>query len=162
MALLTIIGRSALAQAIKDKGDSIYLALGAGDADWDDTPVSPTPNETALVDEIGRRRLTDSWFVVPDQAGALQTPSGTYSVSETPTPYLLLRFVFDLTDSPSAVIREAGMFIDSTVVAGLPAGQRYFSPVEVDDPGSLLAVERFTAFTRSPDVRQFFQYVLPF
>ena len=162
MALLTIAGRSGLAQAIADKADSIYLALGGGDPDWDVTPEEATVNETALVAEIGRRLLTSVLFVVPDQAGEILTPSGTYSVSETPTPYLLFRFVFDLTDSPNAVIREVGMFIDSTVVAGLPAGQRYFGPAEVDDQGTLLAVERFTAFTRSADVRQIFQFVLPF
>jgi hypothetical protein len=162
MALLTNAGRSGLAQAVADKADVIYLALGEGDPDWDVTPEEATVNETALVAELGRRLLTSVLFVVPDLAGEILTPSGTYSVSETPTPYLLFRFVFDLTDSPNAVIREVGMFIDSTVVAGLPAGQRYFSPAEVDDQGILLAVERFTAFTRSADVRQIFQFVLPF
>ena len=162
MALLTIAGRSRLAQAVADQAETIYLALGAGDPDWDVTPVEPSVNETALVAEIGRRLLTNFWFVVPDQEGDLVTPSGTYSVSVDPTPYLLLRFVFDLTDSPGATIRELGMIVGGTVVAGLPAGQQYFAPSEVDDPGVLLGVEHVTAFTRSMDVRQIFQYVLPF
>jgi hypothetical protein len=162
MSLLTLTGRIAIATAVRDKADSIYLAWGSGDSAWDTTPVDVDDTLTELEDEVGRRLLTYSAFVVEDDEGEIVTPSGSYTISANPTTNLFMRFAFDTTDSPSAIIREVGLFTDGTVNDGLPPGQKYFSPAEVDDPGIMAAVERFTHFTRSPDVRQTFEFVWPF
>jgi hypothetical protein len=163
MAIKTTTGRAAFARAILLQQGTMFLAWGTGDADWDDDieayPVAD--NMTGLVAEIGRRKLTFGCFATPDDTGELITPAGNFTESPTPTPYLFTRFSFDMVDAPSATIREVGLYLFCTVTAGLPAGQKYFTPQQLDDPGMLVAVERFVGFSRTPDAVQSFGFVIP-
>lgn len=158
MAVLTTPGRVAMAQAIKAR--PLFLAWGTGDEAWDDAPMGESIAATALTAEIGRVAVSVTGYATPDELGIIEVPTGTFSLSESPTNHLYLRFDFGFADAADQVIREAGVFVDATVVDGLPAGQRYFEPDEVDDPGALLAIEHFPAVVRSPLIRQQFEFVL--
>lgn len=158
MAILTFSGRAALAKAVAAK--PIHLAWGAGAASWDTTPVPEDVSATALVAEIGRREVTAWQYCVPDDNGTIVVPTGKFSPSATPTNHLYLRFNFDFNDAAADTIREVAVFSDSKMVAGLPAGQKYFAPAEVQDPGIMLVVERFPKFNRSNAVRQSFEFVV--
>lgn len=158
MAILTTTGRAALAAAIRAR--TLHLAWGEGDPLWDSAPIPESLAATALVAELGRAALTDSGFAVPDPDGPIEVPTGFYSLSETPTNHLYLRFDFGFDDAADKTIREAGLFMDTVIVGGLPAGQRYFVPAEVTDPGTLVALEYFSGIVRSPVVRQQFEFVL--
>jgi len=159
MAILTSIGRAAWAAAINEL--PLHLAWGEGDAAWDVTAVSPGLDETALVAELGRTVVTTSGFAEPDDLGLIETPTGNYTLVTGPTPNLYLRFDFGFADAADKTIREVGLFINTVMVDGLPAGQRYFLPADIDEPGTLLAVERFELpLERSPLVRQQFEFVL--
>jgi len=163
VAIKTTSGRSAIAKAVLSQSATMFLAWGAGDVAWDaDLGSYPvTDDMTALVAEVGRRMLTYACFATPDEGGELFTPSGNFTESADPTPYLFARFSFDTVDSPTATIREVGLFFYCTTVAGLPAGQKYFLPAQVEDPGILVAVERFVGFARTSDATQNFGFVIP-
>lgn len=165
MAILTHSGRTALAIALK--AQPLFLAWGAGDEDWDEIDwqnpeeVPPLPvDATDLLDTVGYRRATDVRFVVPDEDGAIIVPNGRFSLSEVPTRYVYTRFNFDFEDSPQATIREAGVFVGTEAIEGLPPGQAYFLPAQIADPGTLLMLERFPRIIRSNAVRQSFEFVL--
>lgn len=158
MAILTKSGRAAFAAALMAK--PIHIAWGSGDAGWDTTPVAVTTEATALEAEIGRRQVTQQKYCTPMVGGEIIVPTGEFTESITPTSFIYLRFNFDFTDAPVATIREVGVFSDSTIVAGLPAGQRYFEPSEVMTPGTLVVIERITKFDRSPSIRQSFEFVI--
>ena len=158
MAILTTSGRTAMAIAIA--AQPLHLAWGSGDAAWDATPVAEPVTATALVQEVGRRAVTLTQFCTPDPDGELIVPAGRFAISATPTQHLYLRFNFDFTDASASLIREAGVFLGTVLETGLPIGQRYFTPAEIADPGVLLALERFPKITRSPSVRQSFEFVL--
>lgn len=160
MAILTQSGRAAMAAAIADQ--SLHLAWGGGEQAWDITPQPEPTSATALVNEIGRRTVTLWQFAIPDPDGVIVVPTGRFSPSpgNAPTNHLYLRFNFDFTDAPSAVIREVGVFVGTSVKADLPPGQRYFTPAEIEHPGILLALERIQKFERSPAVRQNFETVI--
>lgn len=143
-------------------GRSIHLAWGSGDASWDATPVPDSTTETALVAEVGRRLITSAQYCVADANGSIQVPTGNFSPSVTPTNSIYLRFNFDFVDSSSATIRELGVFVGSMTNPGLPSGQMYFMPSDIVSPGRLLVAERIPAFTRSPNVRQAFEFVVTF
>lgn len=168
MAILTTSGRTAMAIAIM--AQPIHLAWGSGSPTWDVTPVAEDPSATALVAEVGRRAVTLAQYVTPDAAGSIIVPNGVFSPSVAPTNNIYCRFNFDFTDSPTATIREAGIFIGTTLIAGLPAGQTYFIPNDpnmsnqndVANPGTLMVLEHFPAFARSSSVRQSFEYVITF
>ncbi|WP_020503760.1 hypothetical protein [Lamprocystis purpurea] len=158
MAVLTFSGRTALAVAIKEQ--PLHFAWGRGDPAWDLTPVGVAPTATALIDEIGRVLPAVVGYCVPDAAGSILVPTGQYAPSALPTNYLHLRFDFNYADAAGNTVREAGLFMGSVMVTGLPAGQRYFPPDAVAAPGILLAVERFPGIVRTAQVRQLFDFVL--
>lgn len=160
MAILTNSGRAAAAAAIK--AQSLFMAWGSGDPAWDTTPVPEPAEATALVNEIGRRRVTQALFCLPDPQGELVVPTGRFTQSDAPTKYLYMRFSFDFTDAPASTIREVAVFSGTTVKSSVPAGQDYIVPSEIDNPGLMLALERIDALVRSASVRQQFEFVIQF
>lgn len=161
MATLQDDGRIALAMAMA--AQPVHLAWGRGLPTWDAVAEPEPSNATALVDEVGRRLATFVGYVEPDAAGEVELPSGSkYKVVAGPTRWLYVRVVFNFEDADGETIRELGITFGATPVAGLPAGQRYFTPAQIAQPGRLYTLERVPAFTRNGAVRQTFEYVLPF
>ncbi len=172
LATLTKIGRAAIAASIAN--EPLYLAWGSGDTAWDEegATLPSLVTATALTAEVGRRIVSSVGFVTPDDAGGIvipvsQGPNGDvqearYKVVSSPTPYLYCLTNFDFADAANVVIREMGVFMGGTIKEGLPPGQMYFSPSEIDDPGMLLAAQIIApAINRSPSVRQSVEFVLP-
>lgn len=160
MAILTNSGRVAMAQSVK--AQPIHLAWGSGSAAWDTTPVPESITATALLAEIGRRAATYVQYCEPNEAGAIIVPTGRFSETATPTKHLYMRFAFDFTDAPTSTIRELAVFVGTQIAAGLPAGQMYFEPGQVTNPGTLLVIEHIQKFERSASVRQTFEFVVTF
>lgn len=160
MAILTNSGRVAMAEAIVAR--PIHLAWGSGDPDWDTTPVPATISETALVDEVGRRLVSQTRYCTPDPDGEIVVPTGRFTESLTPTKHLYMRFNFDFFDAPTATIREVAVFVGSETDPELPGGQMYFEPADIVSPGTLLVIERTAKFVRSSSVRQSFEFVVTF
>lgn len=161
MATLQDDGRTALASAMAAM--PVHLAWGRGLPEWDTAPDPEPTNASALVDEVGRRLATFVGYVQPDPAGEVELPSGSkYTVVAGPTRWLYVRVVFNFEDADGETIRELGITFGAAPVAGLPAGQRYFTPEQIAEPGHLYALERVSAFVRNGAVRQTFEYVLPF
>lgn len=153
-------GRIALAELVATQ--PIHIAWGTGNPAWDDAP-EPEPNDaTGLVAEIGRRIATQVAFVNPDPAGAIETPQGNFTLSAAPTRHLYVRGVFGFDEAPDARIRELAVLIGTTVDPALPAGQRYFTPDQIVDPGRLYLLDRSQNFQRNGSVRPAFDYILPF
>lgn len=158
MAILTLSGRAALAASLAN--EVLHLAWGSGNPDWDETPVPESVDDTALVSEVGRHVVTQMAFCAPDEAGDINVPTGRFQSQITPSNNLYLRFNFDFSDASNSVIREAAVFSGTQIIDGLPPGQIYFAPDQIADSGTLVAIERFPAITRSAAVRQSFEFVL--
>lgn len=161
MAILTNSGRAAAAAAVKSQ--PIHMAWGSGDPAWDATPVPEPVDSIALVNEIGRRRITQSQFCLPDAQGELVVPTGRFTISAVPTKYLYMRFSFEFTDAPASTIREVSIFLNTTAKTDIPAGQEYLVPENILSPGIMLALERLSPkLERSSAVRQQFEFVIQF
>lgn len=160
MAILTDSGRVAVAQSIKER--PIHLGWGSGSADWDVTPPIESVATSALLAEVGRRKVTQSLYCVPDPVGEIVVAEGRFSVSQVPTKYLYLRFAFDFVDAPDAAIRELAVFVGTQAKATVPVGQDYLLPADVEDPGQLLVLEYIQKLQRSPQIRQQFEFVVQF
>lgn len=173
LATLTNSGRAAIARAIRER--RLGFAWGTGEPAWDamtDAELPSLVERTALYNEIGRRVVSSANFVLPDEFGGIVVPVGTmpdgsveearYSVSDRPTPYLYLRCNYDFGDAANAEIREIGVFMDTVPASGLPPGQQYFTPDEIEDAGELLAMQILRPrILRNPSVRQSIEFVLP-
>jgi len=157
MATTVDSSRIALAKLIKNA--ELHLAWGTGLTAWDTTPVQPTSNDTDLVAEIGRRKVSVVEYCVPDAEGAIEVTSGRYSSSVTPSSYLYMSFNFSIDDAPTAVIREVGLFVGA-VLASHPDGQMYFDVADVAEKGQLFLVNRFEPLHRSTTIRQYFEFVI--
>lgn len=161
MLFLMNSGRIALAQAVAAR--PITVAIGRGLPAWDALPEPPPATETALVDEVGRRLVTDIQFVIPDPDGGIEMPSGNrYTIVAQPSPYLFISATFGYSDAVGEPIREVGVFLDAQMVAGLPSGQRYFSADQVANGGLAYGIERRALSTRTGSVSTLEQFVLPF
>lgn len=160
MAVLQDSGRIALAAALASL--PIHFAWGRGNPAWDANPDPEPTNATALVDEIARRTATAVGYVLPDPAGEIETVDGNYTASAVPTEWVHVRTQYNYGDAAGETIRELGLFLGTVTDPALPAGQRYFTPAEIVNPGLLYTLERIPFFVRNPTVRQVFEYVMPF
>lgn len=159
MTILVQSGRVAIAESLAAR--PLHVAWGAGDGAWL-TPPSEDGSATSLLSEIGRRQVGSVLYVLPDVAGLIVLSNGSFTQSATPTKYLYLRTEFDFLEAQSAVIREIAVFVGSTTVGGLPAGQRYFVPAEVATPGRMLSMQNIVPIYRSPAIRENFEIVIQF
>ena len=160
MALLTNTGKLVLAQVFKSQ--RYWCAWGTGNPAWDGSGVSgsaysPTVNDTALVNEIGRRVASIVEYCTPNANGDIIVPSGKFSASSSRTRYVHLRFQFSLLDSPEATIREVGVFANAVIANGAP---NYITPAYVTTRGDLVAVERFDAVVLQDTPRRVFDFVI--
>ncbi|MFZ6712009.1 hypothetical protein [Undibacterium sp. TC9W] len=165
MATLQDQGRIELAELFKNR--PLHLAWGRGLVAWDAAPDSETITATALVDEIGRRLASQKQFVVPETdpnaANTIKVPSGDlYRIVNTPSRWVLVDFVFDYSDGTGESIRELGLFVGTEVAAGLPVGQRYFTPAQVTSPGRMYMLDHIPRLIRSGATEQVYRYVVPF
>lgn len=160
MSSLSIAGRIALTRIIYSQ--PLHLAWGLGDGAWTSTVPQATGQETALLSEVGRRSPSQIAYVTPDPAGAIVLPEGSYSLSVVPTRHLYIRTDFDFTEASGSAIREIGMFAQTVTQAGLPAGQKYFTPDQVTNPGWLIHLRNYAPIYRFPDTRERFEFVMTF
>lgn len=160
MAILTDSGRAAVAAAVKSQ--AMHMAWGSGDPLWDTSPVPESMSSTALVAEVGRRKATQAMFCLPDPAGEIVVPNGRFTVSEKATKYLYMRYAFDFSDSPDAIIREVAVFLGTVAKSSVPSTQDYLLPGDIQDPGQMLALEHIAKIERSSSVRQQFEFVIQF
>lgn len=161
MAVLQNDGRIALASAVA--AQTIHIAWGRGLSAWDAAPVPEPTTASALVDEIGRRLVTEVAFVLPDVNGEIELPSGDrFTPSLTPTPWLHLRCTYAFADAAGQTVREMGVFFGTELAGTVPVGQRYVVPADITAPGKLYTLERRTAQIRSGSVRQVEEIILPF
>ena len=156
MAIVPSAARIAIAESFKLR--PMHLAWGAGDGAWT-TPPAETLAATGLISEIGRRKPTEVTFGVADNAGDINTAIGRFTKTSTPTNILVLTFDFDFTDAPTAVIREAGLFVGGTTNPALPAGQMYFQVGDVVTPGRLLELMNFAPIFRNNSTTEKFVVV---
>lgn len=172
IATLTHTGRAALVKAVAAR--PLTLAWGTGDPAWDEdgAELPSLVYADALTHEIGRRMPSFVGFCLPDEGGEIivakgRRPDGTvekarYRRVEEPTPYLYVRVDYDFEEGGMSTIREVGLFMDAVAKEGLPPGQRYFLPEEIEEPGLLLAAQIFKpAVPRSPSIQQGINFVLP-
>lgn len=125
------------------------------------TPTEPITS-TKLLNELGRRIVDEVLFCTGDENGELITPSGRFKSSNMPTNNLYLKFTFDFTDAANQVIRELGIMVGTKVKEALPAGQRYFEPQDIIDPGILLVLEYTVPLIRTAATRETFSFVVTF
>lgn len=172
LATLTKTGRAAIAKALASH--ALHLAWGTGKEEWDapDAALPSLVNATSLVNELGRRKPAVVNFVEPADDGDIVIPvengaggdiqEARYKQVDHATPYLYIRVNYNFEDASNATIRELAIFMDTVTKPGLPAGQGYFVPGDVEDPGLMVAAQIVEPpINRSPSVRQTIEFVLP-
>lgn len=161
MAILPKSGRAAIAQSIKSQ--PLHLAWGTGDGAWGATPPAEDVAATGLINEVGRRTVMEAAYVTPDDQGEIVVEgAGRFTRSAQVTNQLYLAFKFDFQDAPTDVIREIGVFVGTQPAADLPAGQMYFVPSEVENPGTLLHLEHKAPIYRAASTRENFEILITF
>ena len=167
--ILQAQGAVALATALKST--PLHIAIGRGDPAWDTlTPeqiAATTPSDaTGLLDEIGRRVATVQ-YVTENPAGDIEITdpdtgdSRRYQLSATPTAALYLSARFASDEGAGEYVREIAIYADGQPIAGLPAGQDWFTADQIDQPGAIYALIRTPAKYRDGVERILEETVLP-
>ena len=169
MSVMPTSGHIALAELIK--AQPLHVAWGPGDGTW----VAPVPaediNDTEIIGELGRRTATVVHYVEPvappadeDDAAFVQVPGkGWYQITATPTKYLLVIAQFGFGEEPTATIRQTAVFVGTQIAVGLPPGQRYFTPAEVQFKGRMLQLQNLPEpIPRDSEYRTRFTHLLEF
>lgn len=117
---------------------------------------------TALLREVGRRVVDEVHFVTPDAQGEIVVPTGRYTISIEPTNHLFVRVRFDFEDAATNTIREQGLFVGTETNEGLPVGQKFFIPAQIEEPGILLILQHSVPIVRQPSTRETFEFVVTF
>lgn len=117
---------------------------------------------TEILDEVGRRKPTQSEYVEEDEAGDIVCNGKKWSIVAYRTPYVYLNFKFDADDAPTGTIYQAAIFVGTTAKAEVPAGQYYLLPSEIEDAGDLYMIENIVPISRSNGKREVFEYVITF
>jgi hypothetical protein len=173
MGLITEAGRAAMAKSVKEQ--PLFLALGRGNPAWGDgAPPLENIGAAALLNEIGRRALTRSLYVVHDANGDIEVPVSSvqnsdgswnvekerFAVSETPTRHLYVEFALDFTDAVGEIVRELGLYVGSVLKPGLPAGQMFFKKSDFSSEGLLFEIEHKRPYIREVNRRTTFAWVI--
>lgn len=161
MQVLQDAGRIALAQALAAM--PVYIAWGRGDGAWTVPPATPS-NRTALLDEIGRRKVVDVAYALPASAADydVELPGNIYyKRSVEPTPYLLLATTFGFEEAVGETVRECAVFFGTTTAVGVPAGQRYLEPADIATPGAMYSLEYRAPTPRSGTTKATEEIVIP-
>lgn len=142
------------------KNQEIFLAWGTGLNTWGTTPPVGSVDDVALVTEIGRKKVLQKQFVVADPTnGNIVLKSGTkWTVTTNPTNHILYSVTFDPSEASNATIREWGLFKGTVVKPGLPSGQLYFTPAQLNNIGRPIILVR-DVFVRQPLVHEVIQFV---
>ena len=85
------------------------------------------PSQTALIQEIARKKASMEYVVRNDVDGAIFIDAGRYDVSPTPTPLLLVSSTFTSIEIPGTSLREAGLFFETQVNLGNATTTETFS-----------------------------------
>ncbi|MDH1827011.1 MULTISPECIES: hypothetical protein [Delftia] len=161
MQTLQDAGRIALAKSLAAM--PCHIAWGRGDGQWQVAPANPT-DRTALRDEIGRRTVVDVGYARPGTLADhdIELPGPIYyKTSAEPTPYLVLRTTFAFADAEGETVRECGVFFGTVAKPEVPAGKRYLTPGEIENPGTVYCLENRPPVLRSGTTKATEEIVIP-
>ncbi|WP_264704349.1 hypothetical protein [Wolbachia endosymbiont (group B) of Apotomis betuletana] len=147
---------------IKRTENSSITANSAVTIEYTESTPPELITSEKLLNELGRRTADEVLFCTGDENGELLTPTGRFNPSNVPTNNLYLKFNFDFNDAANQVIRELGVMVGTKIKEGLPEGQRYFEPKDVENPGILLVLEHTVPLIRTAATRETFSFVVTF
>jgi hypothetical protein len=150
--------------------------LDAGTVNWSldgDEPASGvdytvvyrhfTEDVNTLVNEVGRRIVSQKEFVVEDNVnGTIVFNDKRWRIVNDPTPHVYLSFNFQSDEATDVSIYQLGLYTNTIVDPILPPGQQYFVPAEINDPGSAYMLENVQPFPRNAGKREVFEFVISF
>ena len=110
--------------------------------------LSITRTETELNNEIGRKQISGLAYVVADTEGLIQTDTGTWTLSATPTNHILFQVSFIAGEATGTTIREFGIFVETELAETITEGQVYFPIADVVDGGIMLLKQKQAPITK--------------
>lgn len=99
-------------------------------------------------------------FLVVDTEGDITIGGVNYSVVTGPTRYLYVEVWLEPTDYANGTVRELGVFINPTLLGGLPGGQQTFTSSQITAPGTMILAANYPAIVRNVATRVKFNHIL--
>jgi len=159
--VLTEIGHISLAEMMYSK--EFWLAWGtlADDMKWAGDPITEDINSQELFEEVGRIKNLVKEYVVLDSNGIIEIDNLKWTISNTRTKYIYLKFTFDQNHNSTDEIFQLGIFTDTVPSAGFE-NENYLQPSNIDDIGNLLELENQPILYRNSATRETYEFVITF
>lgn len=160
--------------------ENYYLAVGRTPIGYDntgwyetDTPPIESADTTELLDELGKATESYKSYVYPVDIPDIElaTKGVEYDIewngnfwkySTTPTRFLYLMFKIESDIIPIEIIRQIAIYQNPVIKAGVPDGTKFYTPADLDDPGTIIMYENVKPITRTSNTREIFDFVLTF
>lgn len=157
-------GRVLMAEALQPL--PCLFGLGTGNRAWDsENPEPINLDANQLIAPLGYKKAHAVHFVTPvtdpAEPADIVLNTGRYRISSTPTRYLNYVLKMDYTDVVNEV-REYHLYCNPTLQAGLPIGQTWFTPEQVENVGRLLLSERRKSLTFDGTMGAWINFVVVF
>jgi hypothetical protein len=140
-----------------------WLAWGtlADDMKWAGDPITEDINSQELFEEVGRIKNLVKEYVVLDSNGIIEIDNLKWTISNTRTKYIYLKFTFDQNHNSTDEIFQLGIFTDTVPSAGFE-NENYLQPSNIDDIGNLLELENQPILYRNSATRETYEFVITF
>lgn len=117
-------------------------------------------NASQLENEVGRKRAETIGYIKPDPYGSIPFEGSLYSLSATPTRHVYLSVRLAPEELSSNTIRETGIFIGGTIKGSVPASKTLYLPADVDEQGTLFALDNQPPLIRNNITTEVFHRVI--
>ena len=161
MATFVETGHIAIATSLFK--ETFYLALGTLPKDYqkkwtvEQEPPPFNPKNDSLILPIGYKVETLKKFVKEDENGTIEALGKRWSIVDYPTRNIYLEFKLDKEDASLQTIYQTGIYIRTKLKEGLPQGQQYFLPDQIEEEGILLVAENTRPYFKNPgEIKTYF------
>lgn len=128
---------------------------------WTDNPPPEDLTDISLTQEVGRIKSQVKEYVIPDTQGVIEVDGINWSISQTPTKFIYLKFQFDQTHNSSDFIHQLGLFTDTVVQVGDEALE-YTQPSSVTNDGQMILLENQPVLIRNSATKEAYEFVITF
>jgi hypothetical protein len=157
--VLTESGHVQLAKSMFNEDFRFAWGTLDSDEEWGNNPPPEDINDTQLKIEVGRIKSQVKEYVIPDEDGVIEVDNMKWSISESPTKYIYLKFVFDQSHNANDTIYQLGIFTN-TVPEPDNVDDEYLQPSQIADFGDLIYLRNQPALVRNSATRESYEFVI--
>jgi len=156
-------GHKALAKLFKERSD-YHLGVGGCGAEtpWTTSPPVPNFDAVAMLEEFGRRKVTQVSYAEEDAGGDIGWDGSLWSTTTSVTRHVYLKFAFETDEAVNLNVYQVAIFVGTVPQGIVPPGQFYLEPADVLEAGTIMYSQYIVPRIFSEFEKPVFEFILTF